>query len=53
VVALPSGSPGVITYIVDELKYYPGSATLWGLFNQEVKNLSYDISRWSPRSCRG
>ncbi|MFM7576973.1 MAG: hypothetical protein ACKO5Q_08560 [Microcystaceae cyanobacterium] len=28
VVKLPSGSPGVITYIVDELKYYPGSATL-------------------------
>jgi hypothetical protein len=28
VVSLPSGSPGVVTYIVDELKYYPGSATL-------------------------
>jgi hypothetical protein len=28
VVTLPSGSPGVITYIVDKLEYYPGSATL-------------------------
>jgi hypothetical protein len=28
VIALASGEPAVVTYIVDELKYYPGSATL-------------------------